>query len=454
MLPGSTYPCGMGGRAEPPEGTPEGDSGGEEEFRSVVFDESFVRAARIQELSAQERMSAGTRPIRRRGMRSGGLPRQALALMLLVSLAFAAAVYMGTRHPYPEAATSSATLTMTVVPLEPGTEGIPTVGPSPSPTTSAGPTGTGSAAPGSPGGSAAASTAITPTSSPSPSASSAGSWPFAGTVPYDSYMMVVGKAGFQLPMPHHTADFSRDQVLHALAIVANYLNTSSLTPAVLTGGDTEAVRDWLAPGQYQQFDQSVTSPQDDQEHDATGWMVRFDPSKVRLASTDVLTGGAIGYQELNPDTLEVTSDHTFVYALTPVPAATTPSPSPSSSSSAGVGVAPKRAEQQEPIILFTVRRVLRYQFTLADLNANELEIVNSIVQAGPMACGSDASQYLQPVFPAPPAVPGAKGRAAAAPGATPAASPAPTAGTGVNPYDHHSPAWAVCGVLATGSTPA
>jgi hypothetical protein len=284
MPPGATYPCGMGGRAEPPEGAPEGDSGGEEEYRSVVFDESFVRAARIQELSAQERMSSGTRPIRRRGIRNGGLPRQALALMLLVSLAFAAAVYMGTRHPYPEAATSSsATLTMSVIPLAPGAEGIPTIGPSPSPTASATAAGT---TPGSTGSASGGST----TASPSPSASNTDSWPFAGTVPYDSYMMVVGKAGFQLPMPHHTADFSRDQVLHALAIVANYLNTSSLTPAVLTGGDTEAVRDWLAPGQYQQFDQSVTSPQDDQEHDATGWMVRFDPSKVRLASTDVLTG--------------------------------------------------------------------------------------------------------------------------------------------------------------------
>ena len=454
MLPAATYSCGMGGRAEPPEGTPEGGSGGEEEFRSVVFDESFIRAARIQELSAQERMSSGTRPINRRGLRGGGLPRQALALMLLVSLAFAAAVYMGTRHPYPEAATTSVPLVMNIYPLEPGTGGIPTVSPSPSPSASLGPSASAGAS--SAAGSAGATASSTAGGTPSPSATagttgSAGSpsatasaspsasatsdaWPFAGTALYDDSMMAIGKAGLSLPQPHHTADFSKSQVLSALSIVAQYLDVSSLTPAVLTGGNTSTVRAFLAPGQYAQFDQSVSSPVDDQQHDTTGWMVRFDGKQVQLASTDVLTGGSINFSESGSGRLGVTSDHTFVYALTPVPSAT--------------GTA-----QQQPIILYTVRRVVHYEFTAADINANQVEITRSTVEAGPMACGSDNSRYLQPLFPTAPVSTAASTAKAKTHTPTPTPAPSSTTGTGVNPYDHHTPAWDVCGVLATGSTP-
>ena len=40
--------------------------GGEDEYRSVVFDESFVRAARLQEFSAQERIADHAPAVRRR----------------------------------------------------------------------------------------------------------------------------------------------------------------------------------------------------------------------------------------------------------------------------------------------------------------------------------------------------------------------------------------------------
>ena len=50
----------MGGPGEPPEGTPEGPSGAEDEYRSIVFDESFVRAAPLQEYSARERITDHT----------------------------------------------------------------------------------------------------------------------------------------------------------------------------------------------------------------------------------------------------------------------------------------------------------------------------------------------------------------------------------------------------------
>ncbi len=50
----------MTGRSEPPDGPPENSAGGEDEYRSLVFDESFVRAARMQEFSAEERMGLST----------------------------------------------------------------------------------------------------------------------------------------------------------------------------------------------------------------------------------------------------------------------------------------------------------------------------------------------------------------------------------------------------------
>ncbi|MDR3036349.1 MAG: hypothetical protein LBV78_25185, partial [Kitasatospora sp.] len=69
----------MGDPREPPGGTPEGGSN-DDEFRSVVFDESFVKAARIQEYSARERQDDATRPVRIRHVLPGGLARQAVAL--------------------------------------------------------------------------------------------------------------------------------------------------------------------------------------------------------------------------------------------------------------------------------------------------------------------------------------------------------------------------------------
>src|SRR5438046_2318552 len=92
----------MAGPGDPPEGPPEGiPGGGEDEYRSVVFDESFVRAARIQEYSARERLDGTSRAVRIRHVWArGGGPRQALILVLLIALAFGTAIYLGIRHPY------------------------------------------------------------------------------------------------------------------------------------------------------------------------------------------------------------------------------------------------------------------------------------------------------------------------------------------------------------------
>ena len=440
----------MGGREEPPPGAPEGGSGGDDDFRPVVFDESFIRAARIQELSAHERMSAGSPPIRRRGSRTGtggGLPRQALALMLLVSLAFAAAVYMGSKHPYIDSTTSPTRLSMMVVPLQPGAGGIPTGLPVP----------TGSAA-------LTSSASASGSGSPSASASAAqGTDPYAGTV-FENY--AIGTTGIPLPYPNRTGDFSSNQVLRALKIVYNYLNVSSLNPQVLTGakGSTGQVKQMLAPSQHAQFDASLAQPQDDQQHDVTGWLVRFDPAEAQLVDPDGIRvrGGIQKPVQVDSGTLQVTSDFTFVYALSPAPAATasgspsaSPSASPDATPSASANPNPSAsatATEQPPVVLYTVRREITYQFTVDDLNAYQAELVDSVVQAGPTSCDADNSNYLQPLFPTAPAAPTTpapgkhSGAATKKATATPGATPGP--GASVDPYNHSRPAWDVCGVLS------
>ncbi len=140
----------MGEPSDPPEGAP---GGGEDEYRSVVFDESFVRAARLQEFSAQERITDHAPAVRRREpvRRGGGLSRQVLVLVLLIAVAFGTAVYMGVRHPYRTSAADrpAEPLRMTVVP-SPRRTRCPAPPTSGSCTRTARPRGSGSAPRGSP----------------------------------------------------------------------------------------------------------------------------------------------------------------------------------------------------------------------------------------------------------------------------------------------------------------
>lgn len=98
----------MAGRGDPPEGTPEGLPGGEDEYRSVVFDEAFVRAAHLQEFSARERMGEYAQAVRSRPSAWEGRSssRQAILLVLLILLAFGTAIYLGVRNPYQPPSTS------------------------------------------------------------------------------------------------------------------------------------------------------------------------------------------------------------------------------------------------------------------------------------------------------------------------------------------------------------
>jgi hypothetical protein len=300
-----------------------------------VFDESFVRAARLQEFSAQERMVDHTPAVRSRpawGRKERS--KQAIALILLIILAFGTAVYIGIRHPYQvPKPTLVEPLQMTVVPLAPK-EAVP-----------------GDAEP-------------AELYAHSPAAE-----------------FRTGAAGITLPPARRTEHFSESQVVAALTTAKDYIVESSLDPDVLTGGEVRTVRVLLDPQQLDQFDRSFEHPRDDGRHSASGWMVRFDPGEVALADPDVRVQGVLRVSENGDQALEVVSDHTFVYA---VRAADT--------------VAAPGGEGTDRASLFIVRRELRFRFDRDDLRMHRAELAVSSVQAGPQACTADASGYLRPLL--------------------------------------------------------
>ncbi|MEU1280540.1 hypothetical protein [Streptomyces sp. NPDC005805] len=255
-------------RGDPPEGTPDGLPGDEDEYRSVVFDESFVQAARVQEFSAVERLedhapAVRSLPSRRRG---GG---RLLVLLVLVAVAFGTVAYLGVRQPHrPVPPRPAEALRMTLVSLSPR-----------------GPV---------PGGTPAQ---------------------ILGAGPAGAYRE--GAAGVTMPAVRRTAHFTEDQVMTALATVKDYLVASALDPAVLTGGEVRSVRALLRPEQLPQFDRGVAAPEADGRHATTGWLVRFDPEEVALADTTARVRGSLLVTEGESDALEVTADHTYAYALRP-----------------------------------------------------------------------------------------------------------------------------------------
>ncbi|WP_434589397.1 hypothetical protein [Streptomyces sp. A5-4] len=365
----------MAGHGEPPEGTPEGlPAGGEDEYRSVVFDESFVRAARLQEYSAQERMGDHAQAVRdrparaayeRAGSRGRSSTKQALLLVLLVVLAFGTAIYLGVRHPYqPPPATRAQPLRMTVVPLAPD----------------------GRVPGGEPDGLFARSPAA---------------------------QFRAGAAGIGLPPARRTAHFSESQVMAALTIVKDYLVESSLDPDVLTGRSVRPVRILLDPDQLAQFDRSMDGSAHDGRHAATGWLVRFDPAEVELAGSKTRVRGGLRVEEVGADSLEVTSDHTFVYALRPTGSDARP--------------------QADGASLFTVRRELHFRLDRDDLRMRRTELLVSYVQAGPQACSADVAGHLRPVL---------------------AGQQASTGGpAGTDPYATGRATAALCGALAPATVP-
>ncbi|MFJ2769536.1 hypothetical protein [Streptomyces sp. NPDC087300] len=353
----------MGGPGDPPAGEPEGaPNGGEDEYRSVVFDESFVRAARLQEFSAQERMGDHARAVRRRSAVQRSLSRQAMILVVLIAVAFGTAIYMGVRHPAETpVGKPPEPLRMTVIPLAPQ-------------------------------GRVPGSRKVADLYAHSPAA-----------------QFSVGADGINLPAVHRTSHFSDSQVMTALTTAKDYLVESSLDADVLTGGSTRPVRILLDPDQLGQFDRSFTRPAADGRHAPTGWLTRFDPTKVALADERVRVQGTLRAAETDNSTLEVTSDHTFVYALRPA------------------------GQDGAAASLFTVRRELQFRFDRDDLRIRQAELLVSYVQAGPLACSADTADRLRPLL---------AGQKAKAGG------PA-----GTDPYATGS-ATALCGTLAASAQPA
>ncbi|HEY9374657.1 hypothetical protein [Streptomyces sp.] len=261
----------MAGRGDPPEGTPEGlPGGGEDEYRSVVFDESFVRAARLQEFSAQERMGEHARAVRSRpGSESGRRSRQPLVLVLLILLAFGTAIYLGVRNPYqPPAVHRAEPLRTTMTPLAPQSRV--------------------------PGGEPAELLAHSPAA---------------------EYR--TGVAGINLPDTGRTEHFSEGQVIAALSVAKDYLVASSLEPDVLSGATTRPVRLLIDPDQQAQFDRSVEASRSDGRHALAGWLIRFDPARATVVDPATRVQGTLRFAEIDANLLQVTADHTFTYALRP-----------------------------------------------------------------------------------------------------------------------------------------
>ncbi|MFF5569062.1 hypothetical protein ACFY7Z_30975 [Streptomyces sp. NPDC012623] len=337
----------MAGHGDPPEGEPDGPPGGEDdEYRSVVFDESFIRAAHLQEFSARERMTDRAHAVRRlpphlptgspgrgwgsRGRRRfGSGPRQLLLLLLVLVISFGTAVYLGLRNPYrPPPVRAAEQARISVIPLAPE-------GPVPG---------------GAPGELLARSPAA---------------------------RFRVGAEGITVPAARPTGDFAEGQVVAALAVVKDYLVASSLDPDVLMGRTVRPVRVLLDPEQQGQFDRSFTDPADDGQHAPIGWLVRFDPAKVAFADSRVRVRGSLRYEEKAPGTLEVVSDHVFVYTLRPSGSTAPPATDAS---------------------LFTVRRELRFRLTVDDLPRHQAALLSSSAQVGPQSCSADVPRALRPLL--------------------------------------------------------
>ena len=378
----------MAGRGNPPEGTPDDASGGDDEYRddyrSVVFDESFIKAAQLQEFSARERMedeehaAVRNRALPSAAETSGGelnttygrgsitASRQGIVLVLLIVLAFGTAIYMGVRNPYQAPPQPPAEpMRNSLLPLAPRDQ-VP------------------------------------------------------GAKPADLFQhspaaqFRAGADGVTLPPVRRTRHFSESQVLSSLTAAKEYVVSSSLDPAVLSGNAVRDVRLMLDPAQHEQFDQSMDHPRNDGRHSATGWMVRFDPSKTTLADPRIRVSGSMTVQEAGPDALEVVADHVFVYAVRPT--------------QDGQG---EKAEEHSS--LFTVRREVRFEVDREDLRRQQLSVEQVSMRAGPLPCSADMSDALAPLM---------AGEEAKDDGAA-----------GTDPYARGRSSASLCGVLSTSSQP-
>ncbi|MFB4196908.1 SCO2583 family membrane protein [Streptomyces carpaticus] len=254
----------MAGRSDPG-GLP---GSGDEEYASTVFDESFVNAARLQEFSARERLEDHGAAVRSRPPERRKVPRQGLALGVIILLAFAAALYLGNGDPYGRKGTHVLQPPLsTLVPLAPA--------------------------------------GVVP--------GSVDTAELFGTSPARDFGS--GTAGVLLPDARATAHFTREQVLTALTLAKEYIAASALTHEVLTGTTVGPVRELLDPQQRRQLDRAVAGGA--AAAPLTAWLVSFDPQEVELADPRVRVEGTFSFAESAEDVLQVTARHVTVYAVRP-----------------------------------------------------------------------------------------------------------------------------------------
>ena len=255
-----------------------------------MFDESFVKAAHLREYSAQERLDEHERPVADvpevapeegaaslasepglgRGRAKRRISGQFVGLLLVIVLAFGAAIYMGARSPYQDSAGANPQIPLraTLVPLVPrGTV---------------------------PGGEAAELFRNSPAA-----------------------RFETAPQAVTLPRAHATAHFSSRQVQVALSTARQYVLASATHPGVLAGKTAQPVRELLTPGQRGQFDRGIRTPAADGQYAATGWLVRFHPDEARLADPGVRVRGTFTATEAGSGALEVTAQHVLVYSLRP-----------------------------------------------------------------------------------------------------------------------------------------
>ncbi|NJP65274.1 hypothetical protein [Streptomyces spiramenti] len=259
------------GRSDPPGGAAgEVPDHGDDEFRATVFDESFVRAASLQEHSAAQRLEPGTFPVRPRvtepsaPARAGGLlPRNGLAVAAVLVTAVLIAVFLGNSGLRPAA--------------RPGPDIVPA----------------GSLLPLAPHGAV-------------PSVATAD--PYADTAADDFGTELV------LPEARSVGDWDRDQVIDALVLARRYVTASSLTPDVLVGGAVAPVRALLTPFQQHRLDRALRSGPGPVR--ASTFLVRFEPGTVELTDDGTRVEGAFAVEQTQ-GRLSISARHRFAYALVP-----------------------------------------------------------------------------------------------------------------------------------------
>ncbi|MFX4291134.1 hypothetical protein [Streptomyces bohaiensis] len=259
------------GRSDPPGGAAgEVPDHGDDEFRATVFDESFVRAASLQEHSAAQRLEPGTVPVRPRTpeRRSGQRPdrrqpRNGLAVAAVLVTAVLIAVFLGNSGLRPT--------------VHRGAEIVP-------------------------------AGSLLPLQPPGTVPDQDTGDPYVGSVA-DTY-------GTALILPEAAAvgDWDRDQVIDALMLARRYVTASSLTPDVLVAGAVAPVRALLTPFQQQRMDRALRPGPAPAR--ASTFLVRFAPGTVELAGDGPRVEGTFTVEQA-PGRLTVLARHRFAYALVP-----------------------------------------------------------------------------------------------------------------------------------------